>query len=164
MFLKRKIIRSIYNEIEGFFKYSLTEEEVINQELRDKKVKAKEVPFNSYNCKKGGSLQYAMAMIYRLRQNDIKSFLGIYKGEGIYSEDSKYDYAFVIYREAFFRWYIAEFKMQEPKDNIQDPARIEIAKFRKLKGKLWVYNPYDEHLGNLPIFGGFFDKPKIIIK
>ena len=164
MLLKRKIIRSIYNEIKGTFKYSLAEAEVINQELRDKKVKAKEVPFNSYNCKKGANLQYAMAMIYRLRQNDIKSFLGIYKGEGIYSEDSKYDYAFVLYREAFLRWYIADFEPQNPDDNILNPECITVKKFKKLKGKLWIYNPYDDKQGIKPIFDGFFEKTKWIIK
>ena len=164
MLLVKEIVRSIYNEIKGTFTYSWQESEAINQELKDKKVKANEVPLKSYICKKGTSLHYSMAMIYRLRQNDIKAYLGIYKGEGFYSEETKDDYYLVIYQEELLRWYIAAFEPQDIKDNFQNPARIKIGIFKKSKGRIWVYNPYDERLGNLPIFGGFFKKPKLIIK
>lgn len=164
MLLKRKIIRSIYNEIKGTFKYSLTEAEVINQKLSDRKVKAKEVPLKSFICKKGSELQYSMAMIYRLRQNDIKAYLGIYVEEDKFNANLNEKYYFVIYREAFLRWYIADFESQNPDDNILNPERITVKKFKKLKGKLWIYNPYDDKQGSEPIFDGFFKKPKWIIK
>lgn len=164
MLLVKEIVRSIYNEIKSTFKYSWQEAEVMNEELRDKKIKAKEVPLKCYIRKKGTSFQYSMAMLYRLRQNNIKAYLGIYKGEGLHSDEVKDDYYFVLYREGFLHWHIADLKPQDPEDNIPDPARIEIKKFKKLKGKLWLFNPYDEHLGNLPIWGGFFKKTKWIIK
>lgn len=163
MLVVREIVRTIFNEIESTFKYSWQEAEIMNQELRNKKVKAKEVPLKSYICKKGTSLQYSMAMLYRLKQNNVKAYLGIYKGEGLHSDEVKDDYAFVMYPEGFLQWYIADLEPQDPKDNIPDPARIEIKKFKKLKGKLWLFDPYDDKQGSKPIFDGFFEKPKLII-
>lgn len=164
MLLVKEIVRSIFDEIKGTFVYSWKDAEVMNQELRDKKVKAKEVPLKCYIRKKGTSLQYSMAMIYRLRQNNIKAYLGIYKGEGLHSDEVKDDYAFVMYREGFLRWYIADLEPQNPQDNILNPARIKIKSFKKLKGKLWLYNPYDDKRGSKLIFDGFFEKPEWIIK
>ena len=164
MFLVKEIVRSIYHEIKGTFKYSFAEEEVLDKRLESQRVKAKDVPLRAFISKRGTSLQYSMAMIYRLRQNYIKVYLGIYKGENLYVEDVKSNYYFVLYRESFFRWYIADFEPQDPNDNIKDQVRIKIWKFRKLKGRLWIYDPYDEQLGNLPFFDGFLEKPKIIIR
>ena len=42
MLVVREIVRTIFNEIESTFKYSWQEAEIMNQELRNKKVKAKE--------------------------------------------------------------------------------------------------------------------------
>lgn len=164
MLLVKEIVRSIFYEIKGTFVYSWKDAEVMNQELRDKKVKAKEVPFKCYIRKKGTSLQYSMAMIYRLRQNNIRAYLGIYKGEGLYSDEIKDDYAFVMYREGFLRWYIADLEPQNSQDNILNPARIGIKSFKKLKGRLWLFDTYDEKKGSKLIFGGFFEEPKWIIK
>ena len=164
MFLVREITREIYNVIKGTFKYSFEEAEIIDHKLKDEKVKAKDVPLKSYIAKKGASLQLSMAMLYMLKLNGIESYIGIYKGESMYTDQRKGDYAVVIYHESLFGWYVADFEPQNPNYKIKNPERIALKKFRKLKGKIWVYNPYDKHFGNLPIFGGFLQYPKKVIK
>mgnify|MGYP001625098052 CR=1 FL=1 len=158
MELKRKIIRSIYTEIQKTFKYSLDEAEVLDKKLKKENTKAKDVPFRSFMAKRGTSLQYSMAMLYLLKRNDIKAYLGEYKGEGDYSDEEKMDYAFVVYRDGWFRWFALDFEYIEPKWKVTDQTRIPIRKYRKIRGKIWIYNPYDEKKGNLPFFGTFQKK------
>lgn len=164
MFLVREITRDIYNEIKGTFKYSFEEAELIDKKLKDEKVKAKDVPLMSYTAKKGASLQFSMGMLYRLNLNGIESYIGVYKGESMYTDQRKGDYAVVIYHESLLGWYVADFEPQNPHNNIKDPSHIKLKNFRKLKGKIWVYDPYNKHFGNLPIFGGFLQYPKKVIK
>ena len=158
MELKMEIIRSIYTEIKRTFEYSFDEAEVFDKKIKEEQIKAKDVPFQSYMAKKGMSLQYSMAMLYLLRQNGIKAYLGVYKGEGLYSEEEKMDYAFIVYRDGWFKWFALDFEYIEPKWKVTDQTRIPIRKYRKIRGKIWIYNPYDEEKGNLPFFGGFLKK------
>lgn len=165
MLLVKKIVRTIFDEIEGTFTYSSQEEEIIKEHQKYDEARAKEAPLRAYLHKKGASFQYSFAMLYRLRQNNIKAYLGIYKGEGLHSPDIKDDYAFVLYREGFLRWYIADFEKEDLEDENINPARISIKKFKKMKkSKMWLYDPYDERQGRKPLFDGFFEKPKWIIK
>lgn len=159
MLIEKEIVRSIYDEIESTFTYSFTDAEELNKKARKDETKAREIPFKCYMVKKGTSLQYSMAMLYRLKQNGIKAFLGIYKGEGLYSDEIKDDYAFVLYKETLFKWYVVDLEPVNPSEKIVDPVRIQLKAYKKMKGKLWLYNPYDEVLGNLPIFNGFFGEP-----
>lgn len=159
MLIKKEIVRSIYEEIKSTFTYSFTDAEEINKKARKDETKARDMPYKCYMVKKGTSLQYAMAMLYRFKQNGIKAFLGIYKGEGLYSAERKDDYAFVIYNESFFKWYVVDLEPVDPSEKIVNPVCIPIKTYKKMKGKLWFYNPYDEVLGNLPIFDGFFKEP-----
>ena len=89
MSLKIEIIRSVFKEIKRNFKYSLIEAEAIDRNIEKEKVKACELPFKSFMDKKGMSLQCSMALIYMLRRNGIKSFLGVYMGEGLYTDEQK---------------------------------------------------------------------------
>ena len=154
MELKRQIIRSTFFEIKRTFTYSFGEAEVLDKKLKEEHTKAKDVPFRSFMDKRGTSLQYAMAMIYLLRRNGIKSYLGVYKGEGLYTDEQNSDYAFVGYRN-FFKPYVADFEDLDEKWKVTDPTSIPIQKYRKIRGKLWIYNPYDKKKGNLPFFGRF---------
>ena len=164
MLLVKEIVRAIYCEIKGTFQFSDTEAEVLEERWKGEKIKAKDVPLRSFISKRGTSLQYAMAMIYRLRQNEIKTYMGVYKGEDLYVEDIRANYYFVLYRENFFKWYIVDLEPQDPNHAVENPIHIKMEEFKKMKGKLWIYDPYDDHLGNLPFFDGFLKKPKFIIK
>lgn len=164
MLLVKEIVRAIFCEIKETFEFSDSEAEVLEERWKAGKIKAKDVPLRSFVSKRGTSLQYAMAMIYRLRQNEIKAYIGIYKGEDLYVEDICANYYFVLYRENFFKWYIADLEPKDPNCAVENPVRIKIGMFKKMKGRLWFYDPYDAHLGNLPFFDGFLKKPKFMIK
>ena len=157
MSLKIEIIRSVFKEIKRNFKYSLIEAEAIDRNIEKEKVKACELPFKSFMDKKGMSLQCSMAMIYMLRRNGIKSFLGVYMGEGLYTDEQKSNYAFVIYLDGF-KIRVADFEPIEERWKITDPSCIPISKYRKIRGKMWIYDPYSPKTGNLPFFGGFLEK------
>ena len=159
----REVVQSDYMEINRIFNRSLKEEEALEQKWLKKRLIAKEAPFQSFVERKGGTMQYSLAMLYMLRQNHIKAYLGIYKVENFYREEVQEFYAFVIYRESFVKWYVADFEPLDPDSNIKNPARISILKYKKLKGKLWIYDPYDKTYGKLPILGGFLEKPKFVI-
>lgn len=163
--LVEKIVRSVYNEIKTTFEWDIKEAEKINQIFRKEKISAGRVPIICYLKKKGTSLQWCMAMYDRLMLNGIESYIGVYLGEGLYSESKKDNYAFVLYADGngiFKRYYVADFEPQDPNDNILDPVHIPLKKYKNLKGKLWIYEPYGD-FKSLPIFGGFFNKPKKII-
>lgn len=165
MLLVQEIVRSIFNEIVRTFTYSSEEEEKIKEHQKYDKTRANEAPLRAYLHKKGASFQYSFAMLYMLRQNNIKAYLGIYKGEGLHSPDVQDDYACVLYREGLFHWYIAGCENEDIKNKNINPARISIKKFKKMKkSKIYLYDPYDEIQGRKPLFGGFLEKPKWIIK
>lgn len=156
MLYEREVIRSIYGEISCFHR-SLEEAEAINEEWSTKNLKARECPFRAYMEKQGASLQFSLAMLYRLHQNYIKSYIGVYN---TVSKDNIIEaHTFVMYKESLFRWYVADFKKECLPQTIGNPARISVFRYRKLKGKLLLFNPYDKPLGNLPIFDGFFFEP-----
>ena len=157
MTLKREIIRATFLEIKRTFTQSMEEAEVLDRKLKKENTKARDVPFKSFMYKKGMSLEYSMAMIYLLKENGIKSYLGVYKGEGLYTDEQKSDYAFVVYREGL-RICVADFERIDPKWEIKDQSSIPIRKYRKIRGRLWIYSPYNEKKGNLPFFGEFLNR------
>lgn len=164
--LAEDIVRSVYNEIKATFQWDNKEAELINKQLKEDKTSAGRVPVICYIKKKGTSFQYSMAMYDRLMLTGIESYFGVYLGEGLYSESRKDNYAFVLYVEnkgIFKKYYVADFEPQDPKDNILDPVHIPLKQFKKLRGKLWIYEPYGD-LKSLPIFDGFFKHPKKMIK
>lgn len=157
MLYERETVRTIYYEINHTFKRSLEEAEAINQKWKQKGIKAKECPFQSFMEKKGASLQFSLAMLYRLHQNNIKALIGVYNTA---SKDNIIEaHTFVLYRESFLRWYVADFKPEILPKTICNPARIPVPDYKKMKGKLVFFNPYDKPLGNLPMFDGFFNEP-----
>ena len=162
--LFKGIVRSIYNEIKKDFKFSLKGAEELNKKILLEKVKAEDVPFKFFFNKMGDTLQYSMAMIYRLRQNGIKAYLGMYEERDKYEIDMKEKGYFVMYKESLFNFYIADFASQNPDDGIECPFRIPVRKYKKLKGELQIYDPYDKKNGNLPFFGEFLRKPKFKIR
>ena len=164
MLFVREVVRAIYNEIKNSFFYSIKEGEKVNKRFEGEKTKAKDLPFKSFLLKKGDTLEYSMAMIHRLNQNAIKAYLGSYVEQDPYEVDIKEVGYFVLYRESLFHYYIADFASQNPDDGIECPFRIQLRKYKKLKGELKFYNPYDKKNGNLPFFGEFLRKPKFKIR
>lgn len=163
MLYLREVVQSDYLEINRIFNRSLKEAEVLEQKWIKKGLLANEAPFQAFMERKGGDLQYSLAMLYMLRKNHIKAYIGTQKDDSLNYEGIPDNYFFVIYKESAFRWYIADLRPQNPDDKIENPERIPILRYRKLKGKLWIFDPYDKTRGRLPILGEFFKKPKFVI-
>ena len=140
-------------------KYSLEGEDEIGRKIKARSIKAKDVPYFCYVQQKGGSLAQAMTMLYILKVDNLSAYLGVYMDESVYMEDRMTSYYFVLYHAANpAKWYVANFEpVGEPLSNYKQDA-IPFWRFLKERKEVWLYNVYDSHQGQLPLFGGFFEK------
>ena len=110
MFNRKYYFKLAYNVAIARVKKSIEGDEDVKEKINKYKLKAKDVPLFCYVQQKGESLSQAMTMIYALKTDDLKAYLGVYIGDNLYTDEISESYYFVLYRLNPFNWYVAYFE------------------------------------------------------
>ncbi len=164
MFNRKYYFKLAYNVAIARVKKSIEGDEDVKEKINKYKLKAKDVPLFCYVQQKGESLSQAMTMIYALKTDDLKAYLGVYIGDNLYTDEISESYYFVLYRLNPFNWYVAYFENMEEEISKYDIKKIPIWAFWKFKKEIWIYDPYDPENGQREFFGSFFKNPIIHLK
>lgn len=111
---------------------------------------------------RGGSLQYALALFYKLRATKINCYVAMTGGTGAEHRTKAGKHVSVLY-ERGGSWFVAD-----PGDIVRSGVKsidlYGIPSFYYLKkhGDIWLYDPYGEN-SNTEFFGKFLLKPEKII-